>query len=201
MRNIIIASLFILSLPVSASTLVGTLVFEKKAPYAGVIFAEGGKGPAAVELDQKNKVFDKKLLVVGSGGELTFNNSDDFQHNIFANDPNSGVKFDVGLMEQGQQKQITANWAENTVTRIGCKIHPKMRSYIANINSDTYQILPFEKKVTSYDIKVEAGNHKRFTLAMPKYDPVVVTLAPGESKTVDVLRKGKKKATLTLTLN
>lgn len=201
MKKFIVASLLLLSFPAVASTLVGTLVFEKKAPYTGVIYAEGGQGPASAELDQKNKVFDKKLLVVGSGGELTFNNSDDFQHNIFANDPNSGVKFDVGLMEKGQQKQVTANWAENTVTRIGCKIHPKMRSYVANINSDTYQVLPFAKKVKSYDINLQAGSHNTFTLAMPKYDPVIVTLKSGESKTVDVLRKGKKKATLTLTLN
>lgn len=199
-RTLLLASL---CLPVSAfaATLSGNLVFDKKAPYTGVLYANGGKGPASAQLDQSNKVFDKNVLVVGAGGKITFKNSDNFQHNIFANDPNTNVKFDVGLMEQGQSKEINANWQENTMTRIGCKIHPKMRSYIANVNSDAYHVFPFAKGTKDYPVSLDVGSHTEFTLSIPKYDAIKVNLAPGESKTIDVTRKGKKRATLTLALN
>jgi plastocyanin len=183
-----------------AATLTGELSFVKKPPFVGILYAKGGEGPKAAELDQANKVFDKKVVIVGQNGEITFKNSDEFQHNIFANDPNSGVKFDVGLMNQGQTTKVTANWSENTLTRIGCKIHPKMRSYIANVNSDTYQVLPFTKKQKSYSIELDAGSATTFVLQIPKYDPVEVTLSPGEAKSVEVLYKGKLRANLSLTL-
>jgi plastocyanin len=183
-----------------SATLTGTLEFVKKPSFVGIIYAEGGVGPATAQLDQSNKVFDKKMIVVGNNGEITFKNSDSFQHNIFANDPKTGVKFDVGLMNEGQNSNVTVNWADNTLTRIGCKIHPKMRSYIANVNSDAYQVLPFEKKQKTYPIKLEAGNHTKFVLQIPKYDPVEVELKSGEQQSVDVLYKGKKRATLTLQL-
>ncbi|QPB83342.1 hypothetical protein CWC22_010205 [Pseudoalteromonas rubra] len=183
-----------------AATLTGELTFVKKPPFAGILYAKNGAGPKAAELDQANKVFDKKVVVVGKNGEITFKNSDEFQHNIFANDPNSGVKFDVGLMNQGQTTKVSADWSENTLTRIGCKIHPKMRSYIANVNSDTYQVLPFTKKQKTYKIDLDAGSASTFVLQIPKYDPVEVTLSAGEAKSVEVMYKGKLRANLSLTL-
>ncbi|KZN61665.1 hypothetical protein [Pseudoalteromonas luteoviolacea] len=186
---------------VEAATLTGELEFVKRPSFVGVVYAKGGVGPQKAELDQSNKVFDKKAVVIGPKGEITFKNSDEFQHNIFANDPNSGVKFDVGLMNQGQTTKVSADWSENTLTRIGCKIHPKMRSYIANVNSDAYQVLPFSKKQKVYPIKLDVGSHTEFVLQIPKYDPVELKLAKGQETSVDVMYKGKKRATLKLALN
>ncbi|KZN56510.1 hypothetical protein [Pseudoalteromonas luteoviolacea] len=186
---------------VQAAVLTGELEFVKKPSFVGVVYAKGGKGPSTAELDQSNKIFDKKAVVIGRNGEITFKNSDEFQHNIFANDPNSGVKFDVGLMNQGQTTKVAADWSENTLTRIGCKIHPKMRSYIANVNSDAYQVLPFTKKQKVYPIQLDVGTHTEFVLQIPKYDPVELKLAKGQQTSVDVMYKGKKRATLKLALN
>ncbi|AOT08084.1 hypothetical protein [Pseudoalteromonas luteoviolacea] len=184
-----------------AAVLTGELEFVKRPSFVGVVYAKGGKGPSTAELDQSNKVFDKKAVVIGKNGEITFKNSDEFQHNIFANDPNSGVKFDVGLMNQGQTTKVSADWSENTLTRIGCKIHPKMRSYIANVNSDAYQVLPFTKKQKVYPINLDVGTHTEFVLQIPKYDLVKLKLAKGQETSVDVMYKGKKRATLKLALN
>lgn len=199
-KNLLIALSLAVSTNGIAANLSGSLTFDKKAPFTGVLYAKGGSGPKTDNLDQANKVFDKKLLVVGKGGEITFKNSDSFQHNIFANDATNNVKFDVGLMEQGQSKQITTDWDEGTVTRIGCKIHPKMRSYIANVNSDAYHVFPFAKGQKDYPFDLDVGSHSQFTLNIPKYDPINVNMSAGETKTIEVTRKGKKKATLTLAL-
>jgi len=203
MMKMFVFILLALLMPISsfAATLSGSLTFAKKAPFTGVLFANGGEGPSSAHLDQTNKVFDSNLLVVAPGGKITFQNSDDFQHNVFANDSKTDVKFDVGLMEQGQTTEVEVAWKENTITRIGCKIHPKMRSYVANINSDSYHIFPFEKKVKEYGIDLEVGTHNEFILLIPKYDALTFTLNAGESTTLEVTRKGKKRATLNVTLN
>ncbi|WP_199611672.1 cupredoxin domain-containing protein [Flocculibacter collagenilyticus] len=199
---LITSTLFAVSMSatVNAATLTGTLEFTKKPAFTGLLYAKGGSGPKSDVMDQSNKVFDKKMLVVGPNGKINFKNSDTFQHNIFANDPKNNVKFDIGLMEPGQANIVKVDWQENTVTRIGCKIHPKMRSYIANVNAEHYLILPLEKGKKSYDINLDVGGSTTFVLSLPKYDPLEVTLAAGESKTVDVTKKGKKRASLTLAL-
>ena len=201
MKKVVLLLCTVFSCQLLSATLTGNITFVKKPPFTGVLYANGGSGPSSAELDQSNKVFDKKLLVVGEGGNLKFKNSDSFQHNIFANDPNTNVKFDVGLMEQGQTKEIKADWKSGSVTRIGCKIHPKMRSYIANVPSDKFQVFEFEKKVKEYSVKLDVGSASTFTLSIPKYDDVVVSLSQGESKSVDIMYKGKKKATMTLSLD
>jgi len=183
-----------------ADTINGTLTFDKKAAFVGLFYAnEVTQGPSAASVDQKGKLFTDKLAVVGKGGNVEFNNSDDFQHNIFANDPNTNVKFDVGLMEPGQTSNVDVDWSENTLTRVGCKIHPRMRTYIANVTTETYQVIDFQKKDKSYQINLDvAAGQNHFSLVIPKYDKIDISLGKGESKTVDVTRKGKKKATLTL---
>lgn len=183
-----------------AGELTGKLVFDKKAPFAGVLFvADNAAGPNKTTIDQMDKQFTSKLAVVGQGGTLEFSNSDTFQHNIFANDKKTGIKFDVGLMQTGQKVDVSADWSDNTMTRVGCKIHPKMRTYVANIQSSAYQVFEFEKKVNAYDVKLNSSSSvNEFVLMIPKYDQLTFTLAPGEEKTLEVTRKGKKKATLTI---
>lgn len=205
MKTTITASVLALGLfsgSVLADALTGKISFSKKAPYVGVLYAKTGTGPTAAQVDQKDKVFDKKIVVVGNGGKIQFKNSDSFDHNIFANDPKTNVQFDVGLMPPGQVSSVTADWKTETLTRIGCKIHPKMRSYIANLPSDTYQIIEFQRKVKQYDIQLDvADTQSQFVFTMPKYDPIEVSIAKGESKTVELTKKGKPRGTITLSRN
>lgn len=184
-----------------AGQVTGTLVFDKKPPFAGALYAkEASGGLSAASLDQTNKVFNKKVFAISNGGKIEFKNSDSFQHNIFADDAKSGVKFDVGLMEPNTSTNLDVNWSQDSLTRIGCKIHPKMRSYILNTNSDTVQLFEFDRKVKEYAVALSdvADTATSFSLALPKYDPVEFDLAAGETKTIEVTRKGKKRATLTV---
>ena len=184
-----------------ADTITGELVFIKKASFAGVVFV-ASKQHAVVnaELDQKDKQFTRKLIVASPGGKIVFNNSDTFEHNIYSSGANKSAKFDIGLMPTGSTNTLDANWASDSVIRIGCKIHPKMKAYIANIDSDIYQVLPFKKKQKTYAVNLGgvSGGEVVVKLKIPKYTDTVVTLKAGESKTVDVMKKGKKKATLML---
>jgi hypothetical protein len=85
--------------------------------------------------------------------------------------------------------------------RIGCKIHPKMRSYIANIPSDNFNSFEFEKKQTKTSFKLEkiAASTESFVLLLAGMDVTKINLAKGETKTFEILKKGKKNGSLTLT--
>jgi plastocyanin len=198
----LLSSIMLLAASTSAmaGNLTGSIIFDKKPAFAGVLYvADGKSGPAKTSIDQMDKEFTSKLAVIGTGGTLEFSNSDSFQHNIFANDKSTGIKFDVGLMETGQKTEIKADWKDDTVTRVGCKIHPKMRTYVANIQSSAYQVFDFEKGANEYAIKFSSkSDSNEFVLMIPKYDELKFTLNPGEEKTLEITRKGKKKASITI---
>lgn len=200
LRFIALVTVFFIGSFARAGELTGVLLFAKKPPFAGALYAkETAGGITSATLDQMNKVFSKKVFAIANGGKIQFKNSDTFQHNIFADDPSSGVKFDVGLMESGMEANLDVAWEEGTLTRIGCKIHPKMRSYILNIQSESVQLFEFNRDVKEYPISLNVANDvTSFALKLPKYDPVEFDLLVGESKTIEVTRKGKLRGTLTV---
>lgn len=187
-----------------AGTVKGEITFHKKASFAGVVYMQtetqtDGTGIIG-EIDQLAKAFTKKIVVSGKDSLLRFQNSDSIDHNIFANDASTDVKFDVGLMSPAAEKTINASWSEDTLVRIGCKIHPKMKAYIFTTPTPYYQVLEFEKGKNTYQFSLEnvPDDVTKLALKIPKYEEVIVDIAPGGSATVDVKRKGKVKATLTV---
>ena len=184
-----------------ADVISGEITFIKRAPFSGVLFVKQDQAAqVTATMDQLDKAFTKKAVVGSPGSTIIFKNGDSFDHNIFANDLGKKISFDVGLMPSGQSTELSRDWQQNTMVRIGCKIHPKMRAYIANVNSDHYQVFEFQKKVKKYTVNIEdvPGDSHQLACMIPKYDTIELTLAPGESKMVDIIKKGKVKGTLTL---
>jgi hypothetical protein len=195
-------SLLLLTLSANADVISGKIEFIKKPPFTGLLYvADGGPADEQPVLDQKGKAFTRKIAVGSPSKNIKFMNSDTFDHNVYANDAKQKVKFDVGLMSPGNNSVLSMDWPEETLVRVGCKIHPKMRTYIANVKSKHFQSFEFSKKIKSYDIKIDrvSSNSNQLVLLMPKYDKLTIELKKGESKTLDVLRKGKVKGKLTLT--
>lgn len=189
-----------------ADTITGKLTFVKKASFAGVVYVNGGEGSNSsvidgASVDQLEKKFTKKIVVSSTGGTINFRNSDNIDHNIFSNDSDSGVKFDVGLMTPAGEKEVEVSWGNNQLVRYGCKIHPKMKSYIFTSPTSHFQVMEFEKKVKEYDFVLTdvPSDLTSVSLMIPKYDVVTIDLTAGNSATVDVIRKGKKKADLVVT--
>lgn len=186
---------------VFADTITAELAFTKRPPFAGVIYLIDSKTSSTqITIDQKGKQFTKKLQVGSSGQQIKFNNSDEVEHNIFTNETRYSANFDVGLMAPGATSEVELNWQENSIVRIGCKIHPKMRAYIANILSNYYQVLDFEKKKKNYQIQINDVPKTLTTmnLLMPGYKSMEFELQPGESKEVPISKKGKQRGTLKL---
>jgi hypothetical protein len=196
-----IGCLFFIHTSAQADTLSGDLSFEKRAPKAGVFYeAKTSFDAVNAHINQENKKFTEMIGVASHAGTLELQNNDQLEHNIFANDIKQDVKFDIGLMAPGSKQEITADWKTNTLVRIGCKIHPKMRSYVANIPSDNFVLFEFAKgqQGTQFELQNVADTSDKFTLLLAGMDKIDIKLAKGETKTVDILKKGKKKGLLTI---
>jgi len=202
-QSIVIAMYVLLTaFPVSADILSGTIEFLKRPPKAGVIYEVKSSYEAInPKLNQINKQFSEMIVVGSSKSSLHLKNEDSLDHNIFANDSKQDVKFDVGLMSPASDKDLNLDWKENTLVRVGCKIHPKMRSYIANIPSDNFVSFEFTKKQTKAPFKLDnvLQNSDTFFLLLASYDSVEIKISKGETKSIDLLRKGKKKGSVVLT--
>jgi hypothetical protein len=192
------------SLTSMADVISGKIEFVKRPPFTGILYvANTGLKNKQPLVDQKDKAFTKKIAVGSPSNMMTFKNSDSLDHNIYANDRKHNVKFDVGLMVPKTSAEMVMDWQEESLVRIGCKIHPKMRGYVANVNTDYFHSFEFEKKVKNYEFTIEQvpNNKNTIVLLMPKYEKQVIQLALGETKTVVIKRKGKTKATLTISRN
>ena len=185
-----------------ADVITGEILFDKRPSKAGVFYEYKDKfSNVNGEINQKNKKFVEKVGVASHLGMLELHNNDEFEHNIFANDIKHNIKFDIGLMSPGSNKSLKTDWQPNTLVRIGCKIHPKMRSYIANIPSDNFVSYEFEKKQKQVPIELKniSKATKRFVFLLAGMENVEILLLKGETKSFDLIKRGKKAGTITLT--
>lgn len=88
--------------------------------------------PVYQMLNQKNKEFMPKMVVIQKGGEVRFGNEDPWFHNIYGNDP----KFDLGRFPKGfWKKQV---YEKTGVFHVYCDIHPNMHAHVYVVDTPYY---------------------------------------------------------------
>jgi hypothetical protein len=184
----------------------GSINFKGSAPDSSLIYMPEDKTLTQKDLpiiDQKDKRFTNRLLIAVPGSEFIIKNSDRISHNIFANDKKSGVKFDIGLAKPGVVLKKPISWEKGKIVKIGCKIHPKMRAWIAAIESSYFQIITKEKKKKEYlvEIKNIPDAISQVKVWMPGYNEMIVSLKPGETVKKELQRRKRIKGTIELTRN
>ncbi len=187
-----------------ANDISGTISFDKQVSHAGLIFISGKANKLINgKIDQKDKSFTANIAVTSPNSTFNFINSDNINHNIYANDSKRGITFDIGLMEPGTTSSVDIDWKPDTLTKISCKIHPKMRAYIANINASHHQIIEFNKsqKDYSFDFTGITEPNVEVVLLMPGYTPIKVTLNEGDHTSVEILRRNNRRGQINLNYN
>ncbi len=187
---------------VFADTVTAKLTFNKRPPMTGIIYIPQDNATSQnAEIDQKNKEFTQALVAGTPNAKAIFKNSDTDDHNIFVSDIDAGVNFDVGLIPAGSKSEVNIDWKPDTLVRMGCKIHPKMKAYLANVNSNSFQVMEFEKGTLEYAFTISDVNagEEKIVVSLPKYDLIEVSLPAGKSTTVELIRKGKPKGSITIT--
>jgi plastocyanin len=96
------------------------LVYLEDAPRTGGL----PRGPFQIE--QSEKHFRPRLLVVPKGASVAFPNNDEFSHNVFSTTP--GNSFDLGLYRPGSSKSEALD--NPGVVSIYCNVHPQMVAHI-----------------------------------------------------------------------
>ncbi len=178
----------------------GSIDFNGRPPLVGIIYVPSNEvKPAVPVIDQIDKTFTHKMVVVSQGEKVVFNNSDAVEHNVFANDANAGARFDVGLMKPGGQRHVAVGWKDGALVRVGCKIHPRMRTYLATINTQHYQILEFDKSQRHYEFSLEVPDDAQsIILRIPKYDDVTVDISEGTLWQHPIIKMERSRGQLTL---
>jgi hypothetical protein len=188
-----------------ANSLTGEFTFNTKIPEVALVyFSEDKSLRSTVEpvIDQVEKEFVPTLVVGAKGSRLVIKNSDTLNHNTYALDQKLKVSFDTDLAGPGVVSYQTIDWAENNVVKIGCKIHPTMRAWVACISSRYYKVVEFTKGKArpKFEIKDVPDNLTQVKVWLPRYLPAEVVIKKGESKKLELKKKTKVSGTLTLGL-
>ena len=188
---------FVICSGLSGGTLKIEFEFSKLPPRTGILYLPEEGNLSMINqlvIDQVNKKFTEILTVGNQGSMVVFKNSDSVDHNIYANDLGAKVFFDVGLAEPGEESTILMNWEAGSVIRIGCKIHPRMRSYIANIPSTHYKILRFRRNKTRYRFKMEGIPDElvQVKIWLLGYVDVDTYVLIGETKVIPLIQRQKR---------
>jgi plastocyanin len=100
-----------------------------------------GSSPASpahppYRLLQRDKQFTPHLLVVLTGSNVEFPNTDPFFHNVFS--LYNGKRFDLGLYESGTSRSV--RFDREGVSYIFCNIHPEMAAVVLALSTPYYGI-------------------------------------------------------------
>jgi plastocyanin len=203
LRALAIAGAFI-ALPAAADTVTATLHFENMLPFTGLVYAPDPTDNVMQRgvLDQHDKQFSSPVVAVSPGAELKIKNSDDFEHNVYADDhKQTGIAFDLGRIEPHEDFRLPVRWQEDSLLRLGCKIHPKMKAYVANVRS--HYLAPVEFMPGKFDYQVSLSQVperlKQINVLLPDLAPLTVSLKAGETKSVPVAVNGRSVGTIQFT--
>jgi plastocyanin len=92
--------------------------------------------PRTRTMEQRNREFAPKVLVVPVGSTVVFPNFDTVYHNVFSR--SEAMEFDLGLYKNGQSRELTFD--KEGIVRIGCNLHANMSAYIAVTSAPHYAI-------------------------------------------------------------
>jgi plastocyanin len=181
-----LAAVALLCAPVvaSASTLVVTVRDARGALVDdAVVYAVpvGRKVPPPSKpavMDQKNRQFAPRLLVIQTGTAVSFPNSDNVRHQVYSFSP--AKKFQLPLYEGTPSQPVVFD--KPGVVALGCNIHDRMSARIVVVDTPHFAIaangraqLP-ELSAGSYDVRVWYPGAREESKAMR------ATLESGETR-------------------
>jgi hemoglobin len=162
-------------------SLAGTLT-QAGAGYNGfaVVTLEPASGrfhrrkPRHRVVEQRNRQFAPRVLVVPVGSTVAFPNFDSIYHNVFSR---SAVHpFDLGLYKAGQEREI--RFEKEGVVRIGCNLHANMSAVVAVVSAPYYAVTDAQGRFTfrslapgNYRVRVYTEGSDEPTVQPVRIDP------------------------------
>lgn len=209
-----IAPLLLLFIPLSLSAQQNTVAVrvidsQTSEPVADarVIVNHGPDAePVSAEMEQRDRQFQPKSLLVSKGSKVNFPNRDATQHHVYSFSP--AKSFNLELFKD--QPEAPVVFDKTGVVEIGCNIHDRMQGFIlvtdsgltARTDASGVASVPLPADVAGIEELSLSLWHPRlgnvtktvnFTIGLPASDPVelALDLTPESKKTgrLDGLQK------------
>ena len=125
-------------------SIAGTLIIEGAGGDAvfGVVTLEpsSGKahrrGPRRRVMEQRNRQFAPRVVVVPVGSTVVFPNFDPVYHNVFS--ASEARSFDLGIYKNGEAREITFD--KEGIVSVSCNLHANMTGHIVVVSAPHYAI-------------------------------------------------------------
>jgi plastocyanin len=167
-------------------TVTGRVKFLEGSKTA-YVFVENVGGRLArgrtVRINQRNKQFEPRHLVVQKGTTVEFPNDDGIYHNVFSSTP--GSTFDLGIYRKGDAAKSYA-FMQAGLIDVYCNMHAKMSAEILVVPNHLYAKVRPDGSFKL--VRVPAGKRK------------IVAWAPGADMASAVVEVGAGPAALELSL-
>ena len=152
-----VAVLLLVSMPLRALQV--NVVDDQDRPLSNAIVAlyassapmQQGLGQAV--MDQRDRQFVPEVLVVQTGTEVTFPNSDDIRHHVYSFSP--AKRFELRLYHGTTAKPVTFAQAGQVV--LGCNIHDSMLGYIYVVDTPYFGLTDARGEIS---LEVPAGDYR-----------------------------------------
>ena len=132
------------------------------------------RAPRSRVIEQRNRQFAPRMLVVPTGSTVSFPNFDSVYHNVFSR--SEAKPFDLGLYKAGQEREM--KFEKEGIVRIGCNLHANMSAIVAVVSAPHYVITDAHGRFTFRSL--DPGTYKMRTYTDGDDPPTVqtVTIAP-----------------------
>jgi hemoglobin len=130
--------------PPKRGSLAGHLLLPGQLPLTGlaVVGLEPASGkfrprrPRQRVMEQRNREFAPRVLVVPVGSTVSFPNFDSVFHNVFSR---TGIyPFDLGIYRTGEARELTFD--KEGIVKIACNLHANMSAYLVVVSSPHYAV-------------------------------------------------------------
>lgn len=144
-----------------------------------------GSSPALPEeeyylLDQKDREFIPKLLVIPRGGTVRIMNSDPVYHNVFS--LSSVKRFDVGRRPTGDYKDVVFD--QPGIVDVFCDMHSAMHAVIVVVPDETYSRKQLEEP-DAFTLDLPSGSYELNIYAVG-FDQYQTSVEINEGEVTDV---------------
>lgn len=123
--------------------LTGKLILDGKSwEGRGVVLLEpvgvkwSKRTPKQRVMEQRNRQFAPRILMVPVGSTVAFPNFDNIYHNVFSR--TDAKAFDLGMYKNGQSREQTFD--KEGIVRLGCNLHSNMAGYVVVVAAPHYAV-------------------------------------------------------------
>jgi hemoglobin len=110
--------------------------------HLGVITLQPASGrwarrtPKQRIIEQRDRQFAPRLMMVPVGSTVSFPNFDPVFHNVFSVSPTRA--FDLGIYKDGETREVTFD--KEGIVRLGCNLHANMSAYLVVVAAPHYVV-------------------------------------------------------------